>query len=155
METCPDHESLIRQCYHLASTSVGRGNHPFGALLWREGGVFMEAENTVLTGCDITAHAELNLVRKVSASVAPGALADAILYSSAEPCVMCCGAIYWSGLRRVVFGVSAPSLASVTGGHYVIESREIYARLKPGIEVMGPVLESEGLAEHRRFWPGC
>jgi tRNA(Arg) A34 adenosine deaminase TadA len=147
-----EYESMIRRCFALAEASVEQGNHPFGALLYRDGEIVAQAENTVLSGSDVTGHAEMNLVRQVSARYEAKRLADAILFTSAEPCVMCCGAIFWSGIGRVVFGVSAPALAVLTGGHFVIESREIFAQLTPRVGVDGPILESEGLEIHRRFW---
>jgi tRNA(Arg) A34 adenosine deaminase TadA len=44
-------------------------------------------------------------------------LAKATLYSSAEPCAMCAGTIYWAGIGRVVYGLSEHRLRGVTGNH--------------------------------------
>ena len=43
------------------------GNHPFGAVLVdADGHQVAQAENTVQTDCDVTAHAETNVVRFAS-----------------------------------------------------------------------------------------
>lgn len=104
-------EGLIRETIKNALSARRKGNHPFGALLaGPDGEVLLQAENTVVTSRDVTAHAELNLIRKASAQFDPGFLAQCTLYTSAEPCPMCAGAIFWSNIRRVVFGLSEKGL---------------------------------------------
>ena len=76
----------------------------------------------------------------------------ATLYTSTEPCVMCCGAIYWSRIPRVVFGCSAVELGVVAGGSLVMPSRQVFASGTRRVEVVGPVLETEALAVHRAYW---
>ena len=98
----------------LARRSREKGNHPFGSLLVDpEGGCLLEAENTVVTGRDRTAHAELNLVRITSNQFEFEFLQGCTLYASTEPCAMCAGAIYWSGIGRVVYALSSETLAAM------------------------------------------
>ena len=74
----------------LAASARRHGNHPFGALLTDStGSVLLTAENTVVTDRDATGHAETNLVRLASRTLTPSQLAEATLYTSAEPCPMC------------------------------------------------------------------
>jgi hypothetical protein len=74
--------------------------------------VLMERGNEVgREGGDATAHAERLLVSSASAAYGREFLAGCALYASAEPCAMCAGAVYWSGIGRVVFGQSVESLA--------------------------------------------
>src|SRR6266446_9780779 len=57
----------LRRAIELARQAREHGNHPFGALLVdHRGNVVLEAENTVRTDKDITAHAETNLMRMAS-----------------------------------------------------------------------------------------
>lgn len=79
------------------------------------GDIVVECENSVVTDKDITAHAELALVRKASKALAPAFLQTLTLYTSTEPCAMCAGAIFWSGIPRVVYGCSETSLYALTG----------------------------------------
>lgn len=97
-------------------TARNRGNRPFGAVIVSgDGDVLVEAYcNNTETG-DCTGHAETNAVRQASKSIGRDSLNAATLYSSAEPCVMCAGAIFWSGLGRVVFGIDAVSLRAFCG----------------------------------------
>ena len=148
-----NHERFMREAYRLAQQSVERGDEPFGALLVWRGEIALRADNTVITGRDATNHAETNLMRLANQKFDKQFLAQCTLYTSTEPCLMCCGAIYWSGVRRVVYGVGARTLADLTKGQYVIESAEIFGRIKPTIQVIGPILEAEGMQTHNAFWP--
>ena len=147
------HERFIRRTYELARQAVADGNHPFGALLVIDDEVILTARNTVHTEQDVTRHAEFNLASAASRRFEPALLARATLYTSTEPCLMCCGAIYWARVRQVVFGVTAATLQTITGGQFVIPSATLFDRLLPRIPVVGPVLEAEGIDIHRAYWP--
>ena len=104
-------EGHLLRAIELARRSREKGNHPFGSLLVDTSGeVVLEAENTVVTGHDVTGHAELNLVRAASMEFEVEALGRSTLYTSTEPCAMCSGAIYWSGIGRVVYALSSEQL---------------------------------------------
>ena len=145
-------ENYIRRAVALAAAAREKGNHPFGALLVRDGEIVLEAENTVNTGVDVTAHAELNLVRKGWQELGPEVLAECTLYTSTEPCAMCCGAIYWAGIPRVVFGCSGEALYGITGGGLHTPAAEIFAHGDHALEAVGPLLENEALTVHLGYW---
>ena len=86
------------------------GNHPFGAVLVdADGAVVLSAQNTVVTGSDVTGHAESNLVRLASTTIGRD-LQGYALYTSTEPCAMCAGAIYWAGITKVVYALGEDEL---------------------------------------------
>jgi len=67
---------------------------------------------------------------------------------------MCCGAIHWAGIGRIVFGVRGKEMVkSFDGAYQGIPSRDVFARLNPRVEIEGRVMEDEGLRIHRDFWP--
>ena len=150
------HAALLRRTIELAHAARAHGNHPFGALLADSAGnILLEAENTVVVEHDVTGHAETNLMRAATRQLAPEVLATATLYTSTEPCPMCAGAIYWGGVRRLVFCVSQAGLyALVPPGGWALHlpAREVFAHAVGAIEVIGPLLEDEGLEPHRGFW---
>ena len=144
-------ESLMRRCFERAREAVSAGSHPFGALLAIDGDVVLEARNTV--GADgPTAHAELNLVRHALATLGRDRVAECVLFTSTEPCAMCAGAIYWSRVRRVVFGCSVEALHGVNDGTLRLACRMVFDHGDRRVEVVGPVLEGEAVALHREFW---
>jgi tRNA(Arg) A34 adenosine deaminase TadA len=147
---------FLRRAIAISQQARDHGNHPFGALLVNaEGQVLLEAENTVVTERDATGHAEINLVRMASRRFAPDVLAACTLYSSAEPCPMCAGAIHWGNLGRLVYGVGGPRFYELLGPDPTLlrlPCREVFARTLRPIEVIGPALEDEALAVHAGFW---
>ena len=147
-----EHVTFVRQCIDLATQAVRLGDEPFGALLVVDGQVLLTARNLVATESDQTRHAELVLISEACRRFSAEKLARATLYASTEPCAMCCGAIYWAQIPRVVYGCSAVALSSLTHGSLVIPSRQLFSRGRRHVEVLGPVLEAEALAVHRSYW---
>jgi tRNA(Arg) A34 adenosine deaminase TadA len=149
---------LLRRAVAVAQRARDAGNHPFGALLASaEGEVLLEAENTVTTERDVTGHAELNLVRKASGTYTEEQLADCSLYTSTEPCAMCAGGIYWSGIGRVVYALAEARLGELTGADAENPTMHLSARTVLGagqrsIEVEGPADLPEAEAVHAGFW---
>lgn len=151
---------LMRKAIALARRAREHGNHPFGALLASpEGEVLLEAENTVNSDHDCIGHAETNLARLACQHFERKFLAECTLYTSAEPCAMCSGAIHWSGIGRVVYGLAEERLYLLTGADPANETmklpcREVFARCQRKIEVVGPMMEDEAEAVHQGFWTG-
>ena len=149
---------LLRRAIELARLAREHGNHPFGALLVdAKGNVVLEAENTVRTDKDVTAHAETNLMRLATARFDRDFLGRCTLYTSTEPCAMCAGAIYWGNIRRVVFGFSQEQIHAISAGNpenmqLQLSSREVFARGDHRVEVSGPHLPKESAAVHDGFW---
>lgn len=146
------HDRLIRECYDLALSAAASGNHPFGALLAMDGRVVCTAENTVGSDQDSTRHAELNLVSRAVRELGPDTVRECTLYTSTEPCIMCSGAIYWAQIPVVVYGCSAAALRTISGESFLIPCTEILSRRSRPTQVIGPVLEEEGLQIHIDFW---
>src|SRR5271163_318277 len=92
-----DHERFLRRSFDVARRAHGNGNHPFGCILVSAAGeVLLEVENGYLPDRDMTGHAERLLATQASKKLAPDVLSGYTLYTSAEPCAMCAGAIYWA-----------------------------------------------------------
>jgi len=145
-------EALVRRSIRLAADAVAHGNEPFGALLAKDGQILLEVENSIYTGHDVTNHAETSLVRHAVQKYNTEFLKACVLYTSTEPCAMCAGAIYWSGIGTVVYACSEQRLAHYAGVEFDIPCREIFARGAHQVQVVGPVLESEAEQVHAAYW---
>lgn len=152
-------ENFLRRAIELARRAREDGRHPFGALVVNEcGRVVVEAlNNAVRPAGDPTQHAELNACAAASELLNEVELATCTLYTSTEPCAMCAGAIYWTGIGRVVFALSEKNLYRFTGSHIEnptldLPCREVFARGQRPTLVTGPFLEDEAGRVHEGFW---
>jgi tRNA(Arg) A34 adenosine deaminase TadA len=151
-------EAFLRRSFDVARRAMTHGNHPFGAILVdASGNVLIETENGYMPAHDGTAHAERLLATQACRTLDANILRGATLYSSAEPCAMCAGAIYWAGIGRVVYGLSEHRLRAVTGNHpenptLDLPCREVFKSGQRATEVVGPLLEDEAEALHAGVW---
>jgi len=164
MGTTPDagqqrlDQEFLRRSFDVARRSLTHGNHPFGAILVdAQHNVLIEVENGYMPSHDGTAHAERLLATMACTTLAQDVRATATLYSSAEPCAMCAGAIYWAGIGRVVYGLSEHRLRAITGNHpenptLDLPCRDVFKRGQRETEIVGPLLEDEAAALHDGVW---
>lgn len=151
-------EHFLRRSFDVARRARTHGNHPFGAILVDgDRNVLIETENGYMPAHDGTAHAERLLATQACTTLGADVLRNATLYSSAEPCAMCAGAIYWAGIGRVVYGLSEHRLRAVTGNHpenptLDLPCREVFKRGQRATKVVGPLLEDEAEALHAGVW---
>jgi tRNA(Arg) A34 adenosine deaminase TadA len=151
-------QHFLRKSFDVARRAITHGNHPFGAILVdRNNSVLIESENGYMPAHDGTAHAERLLATLACTTLAADILKGATLYSSAEPCAMCAGAIYWAGIGRLVYGLSEHRLRAVTGNHpenptLDLPCRKVFESGQRATEVAGPLLEDEAEALHAGVW---
>nr|WP_225778303.1 nucleoside deaminase [Pseudomonas sp. Marseille-Q3773] len=150
---------LLRQSIRLSEQAREEGRHPFAAIVADAQGrvVASAGNNSMPPQGDPTQHAELVAAARAARLLTPEQLATCTLYTSAEPCCMCAGAVYWTGIGRVVYALSEHALLGLTGAHpenptFALPCREVFARGQRAVQVHGPVLEDEAALAHRGFW---
>lgn len=99
-------EEIMRMAIRMSIENVERGGGPFAALVVREGKIVSAGVNSVAEDTDPTAHAEVNAIRSAAQRLGRFKLNDCVLYTTCEPCPMCLGAVYWSGIPTVFYGNS-------------------------------------------------
>jgi tRNA(Arg) A34 adenosine deaminase TadA len=153
-----DDERFLRQAFDVANRARAHGNHPFGAILVDDTGhVLIEKENGFMPSRDGTAHAERLLCTEACITCDAELLKRSTLYSSAEPCAMCAGALYWAGIGRLVYGLGESRLRAITGNHpenptLNLPCRDVFKTGQRAIEVVGPLLEDEAASLHTEAW---
>ena len=136
----PADEAHMRRAIRLAG-NVPR--YPFAAVLAdQKGAVVAEGWNRSVH--NPTWHGEMDAINKCAAANPKIEWTKLTLYTTAEPCAMCQGAVAWAGIRRVVYGSSIPFLKSLNWWAIDIRAEEL-ARLAAFREcaVVGGVLEEE------------
>ena len=153
-------EELMRRTIALARLSRARGDHPFGALLADpDGEILLEAMNTCGTKGDRTGHAERNLMTEASSRYTAEYLADCTMVTSAEPCAMCVGSVYWAGVGHVLHGMTEKALKDLIGPDpenltMDLPCRDVFAAGQRKVTVEGPILSEESATVHEGFWTG-
>jgi len=99
-----DDEFFMRQALREAADAYFEGEVPIGAVVVINNHVIARGHNQVERLNDPTAHAEVLAVTSACSHLGAKYLPDATLYVTIEPCHMCAGALYWSKLKRVVYG---------------------------------------------------
>lgn len=144
---------FLRRSFDLARLAAAEGDEPFGAVIVLDDVIIAEGMNYVLRSGDPTRHAELEAIREAVGCIDRSKLGRATIYSSAEPCLMCAGAIYWCKMARVVFGCAHASFRKCPQdrGHWGIE--HALQGSPSSTEVFGPFMEEDALVVIRECWP--
>jgi len=148
---------LLQASLLIASRSQENGNLPFGCLLAdKDGTILEEAENSVLSDQDCIAHCEINLVHQLAGKYDESFLQECTLYASTEPCPMCTGAIFWSGIGKIVFALSKNGYHAIAGttnpAHiFDLSSDSLLQYGGRKVFVSGPLMEKEASLFYREL----
>jgi tRNA(Arg) A34 adenosine deaminase TadA len=155
----PQDLQFLRQAIELARDARSKGRHPFGCVIVNEHGqaIVVARNNAVRPQGEPTQHAERLACSEAASLLSEEELSRCTLYTSTEPCAMCAGAIYWTGIGRVIFALSEAGLLQFTGNDEQnptldLPCREVFARGQRRIVVAGPLLEDEARQVHEGFW---
>ena len=103
MKVTEKDRQMLEKAIQTALMGIDEGGGPFGAVITRKGKVIARDYNRVVLMNDPTAHAEVLVIRKASRILKTHNLSDCTLYASCEPCPMCIGAVYWAGIKRIIY----------------------------------------------------
>ena len=145
-------ESFMKEAIRLARLAVEHGNEPFGAVLVKDGAIVFRNENQSYTQHDPTFHAEAGLLRRFCGETGITDLSDYTLYSSCEPCFMCCGAMVWTKRGRLVYGASDLDLCGLLGVQGSACCELVFGNMGYPIRVAGGVLRKESLELLRDYF---
>ena len=141
-----DHERYMRRAISLTEHVP---HLPIGAVIVDRERDTVLAEGWNKSGLNPTWHGEIDATNQLVANQLIGAhgsqaRSELVLYTKAEPCSMCQGAILWSGIGAVVFGMSIPFLQQHGWWQIDIPAEELVRRSPQGkCKIMGGVLEEQ------------
>ncbi len=129
----------------LALEEAKKGDAPYGAVIVKDNQVVATAHNTVGRDSDPSAHAEINVIRRLTAQLKSFSLEGYTIYTTGEPCPMCAAACVWAGIAEIVYGASIEDLIQANQGQIQISCEEIIAKSFRNIKVTKGVLRQECL----------
>jgi len=97
-------EKYMKLALAEAQKAFDAGEVPVGAVVVMNGQVISRGHNQVELLTDCTAHAEILALTAAFNFLGSKYLPEATIYVTLEPCLMCCGALYWSKIGRIVSG---------------------------------------------------
>ena len=127
----------------LAIEEAKKGDAPYGAVIVKDNEVVAKGYNTVKRDSDPSAHAEINVIRSLTAKIQNPTLEGYIIYTTGEPCPMCATACVWTGLAEIVIGASIQDLIELNQSQVRISCEEIIAKSSKNIKVTKGVLREE------------
>jgi len=113
--------------------------------------VICTAHNEVWKNTDITAHAEVAVLRKACRELGTVDLSGCVLYSTCEPCPMCFSAIHWARISRLVYGARIEDARSLGFNELTISNEQMKTLGGSKVEIEGPFLLEENL-DLFRYW---
>jgi len=136
---------FMKQALSEAKKAFDKGEVPVGAVIVCNRRIIARAHNLTETLNDVTAHAEMQAITAAASVLGGKYLIDCTLYVAVEPCPMCAGALAWSQISRIVYGVG--------------DEKRGYSLVAPGIlhpktQVVSGVLAEEARELMRRFFAG-
>lgn len=118
----------MKMAFREAQTGIRAGDGgPFGAVIVKNGKLISSAHNEVLLLNDPSAHAEIQAIRKACRILNDFNLEGCVIYTTCEPCPMCLGAIYWSGITGIYFGCDR-----YDAGKHGFSDKTIYDEIQSG-----------------------
>jgi tRNA(adenine34) deaminase len=108
------HEYYMRQALREASKAFDKDEVPIGAVIVMNKKIIARGYNQVEVLKDATAHAEIIALTSAFNFLGAKYLPEATIYVTLEPCAMCCGALFWSKIARVVYGASDPKHGGIS-----------------------------------------
>jgi tRNA(adenine34) deaminase len=138
-------EQYMRLALREAATAYEKDEVPVGAILVIGDKIIARSHNQVELLNDSTAHAEILSLTTAYNALGSKYVPDATLYVTLEPCLMCCGALHWSKIGRIVFGASDDK-----NGYrkYTCDTNPFH----PKTALIGGVLEEECAALMKSFF---
>ena len=115
-----DHEQYMRIALEEAEQGAAEGNVAVGSVLVGAERVVARGRNLVTSTSDPTAHAETVALRNAGEQLGHTDFSELTLYTTFEPCPMCCGAILASGAHTLVMG-ARHDLTQTNWGAYTVE----------------------------------
>ncbi len=136
-----DDEHFMKQALKEAQSAADADEVPIGAVIVMQNKIIGRGYNQVETLNDSTAHAEIIALTSAFNFLGSKYLPEATIYVTIEPCAMCCGALYWSKIGKLVYGADDPKHGGLSK-----------VALHPKTEIIGNIYAEDCMAMMQNFF---
>ncbi len=123
----------MKMALQEAEIALEKEEVPIGCIIVSNNRIIAKAHNLTETLNDVTAHAEMQAITSAANYLGGKYLQKCTLYVTLEPCVMCCGALNWSQISKVVIGARDEQRGFINKN----------LQLHPKTEIMTGIMENE------------
>ena len=118
-----------------AKKSLKYDDVPIGAVIVKNNKIISKAHNMKEKTKIATKHAEIVAIEKACKKMKTWYLTDCTLYVTVEPCLMCCGAIIQSRIKRIVYATKNEKFGYIESVENVLQKNKNnhYVEVKKGI----------------------
>lgn len=133
----------MRTALTAARRGLVAGEPPIGACLVKDGEAIVTLNNAVISELDITAHAEMRVIREGCRQLRTLELSNCRLFVTLEPCPMCLAACHYAAISEVIYGARLEDMHALTGNELMTSQSAVLANEVPGIRISGDCLRDE------------
>ena len=135
-------EYFMKMALQEAQIALEKEEVPVGCIIVSNNRIIAKSHNLTETLTDVTAHAEMQAITSAANFLGGKYLQNCTMYVTLEPCVMCCGALSWSQISKVVIGARDENRGFINKNLH----------LHPKTEIVTGVLEEECSAIVKEFF---
>ncbi|MBW8358695.1 MAG: nucleoside deaminase [Weeksellaceae bacterium] len=135
-------EYFMKLALQEAEAALEKEEVPVGCIIVSNGRIIARAHNLTETLNDVTAHAEMQAITSAANFLGGKYLQNCTMYVTLEPCVMCCGALNWAQISKMVIGARDAQRGFINKN----------LKLHPKTEIVTGVLEGECSAIVKQFF---
>ena len=136
-------EGFMSAAIAEAMIAEKEGNAPIGCVITRNDRIVERGHNKVFTTRDITAHAEVVAIRKLTKRIGIFDLEHYTLFSTFVPCAMCLATMLRTNIRTVVYGAEAEDAPQFSSGIHQQVNRQVRTIAKRRVRFRGGLLRVE------------
>ena len=140
-----DHITFMRQAIIQAEQGIAQGQAPFGACLARNDNLLVSAYNEAHARHDVTAHAEVCVLRAACQQLQTHDLSGGTIYTTCEPCPMCFSACHFANIETVVFACRIEDALRAGIPQLEIAAHTMQTHGRSPVRLIGDVLRAEAL----------
>lgn len=137
------HEAYMRIAIEAAEEGIMHGQTPFGACIVKNGEVISSGHNQVWGATDITAHAEIRVIREACRKLGTVDLSGCVIYSTCEPCPMCFSACHWANISKIYYGAVIEDAKRAGFRELTISNEEMKELGNSPIDLEGGILQED------------
>lgn len=121
---------FMQEAIKEAHLAAKENEVPVGAVIVKDDEIIARAHNMRESKNNVIAHAELLAISRACEVLGRWILDDCSIYVTAEPCLMCAGAIHQSRIKQLYYGVKSPKYGVHSSVDNVFDNQALFHNIK-------------------------